>query len=140
MKTYKEFLAEKEASNRMWYTFVLDEYAVHILFDSEEIQNITEAKYKGTPLGGSYAAQLHQAHSSVGQEHLHVYCKNNQLFSLNVDGTAHDKSHGVRIPNKVASAIAKQFPSFKIPKDNLIESAPIAAQLLFNMEQIKETL
>ena len=140
MKTFKEFLAERESTKRMWYTFEVDEYVVHIWLGSEELQEINEAKHKGTPLGGSYSAQLHQAHSSAGQQHLHVYCKNNQLFSLNKDGTAHDQSHGVRIPNKVASAIEKQFPVFNLPNDNLIESAPTAVQLLFKVEQINEAL
>lgn len=140
MKTFKESLAERETPKRLWYTFEAYEYVIHIWFDSEELQEINEAKYKGTPLGSSYSAQLHQAHSSVGQTHLHVYCKNNQLFSLNRDGTAHDRSHGIRIPNKVASAIEKQFPTFKLPKDNLIESAPKAVQMLFKMEQINEAL
>lgn len=124
----------------MWYIFESDGYVVHIWFDSEELQEINEAKYKGTPLSGSYSAQSHQAHSSVGQKHLHVYCKNNQLFSLNKDGSAHDQSHGVRIPNKVASAIEKQFPAFSLPKNNIIESAPKAVQELYKMELINEAL
>lgn len=140
MKSFKEFLAERDTSKRVWYSFESEQYVIHIWIDPEELQEINEAKYKGTPLGGSYSVQLHQAHSSVGQKHLHVYSKNNQLFSLNKDGSAHDQSHGVRIPNKVASAIQKQFPAFALPKDNIIESAPEAVQVLFKMELINEVL
>ena len=124
----------------MWYTFESDGYVVHIWLDSKELQGINEAKHKGNPLGGSYSAQLHQAHSSVGQKHLHVYSKNNQLFSLNKDGSAHDQSHGARIPNKVASAIKTQFSAFTLPKNNIIESAPEAVQVLFNLELINEAI
>lgn len=38
-------------------------------------------------------------------EHLHVFKKSNEFFSVNFDGSAHDHSHGTGIPNKVADAI-----------------------------------
>jgi hypothetical protein len=140
MKSFKEFLAEKEAEKRMWYTFESEGYVVHIWFDSEELHEINEAKYKGTPIGGQYSAQLHQAHSTVGQQHLHVYAKNNQLFSLNKDGSAHDRSHTAVIPNKVAKAIKNHFPSFELSSKNIIEYAPQAVQLLFKLEIINEAM
>ena len=88
----------------------------------------------GFPLGGQYSAQLHNAHSEVGQKHLHVYAKNNQIFSMNIDGTAHDKSHRTRIPNKVANAINKYFPDFTLPPDNFIESASEEIKKLFSKD------
>ena len=136
MKSIRELLAKKETSRRTWFSFELGEYVVHIWFNSDEMQEINEAKYKGSPLGGQYSAQLHQPHSSVGQKHLHVYAKNNQLFSLNKDGSAHDKSHGAVIPNKVVKAIKNHFPSFIIPDNNIIESASKATQLLYKIETI----
>jgi hypothetical protein len=74
--------------------------------------------------------------SGTGQEHLHIYCRNNQIFALNKDGTAHDKSHGVTIPNKVAKALKTIFPNFNIPDNNLIESAPRTVDLLFRIDEI----
>jgi len=123
LKSFKEFKAYSEPKNQ-WFSFDIDEYTVHVLFDSQEQNQLTEAKHKGTPLGGQYSAQLHNPHSSTGQKHLPVYAKNNQLFSLNKDGSAHDQSHKNRIPNKVAKSILAKFPDFKLPKDNFIESAP----------------
>ena len=76
MKSFKEFLAEREVSKRMWYSFTADEYVVHIWLDSDELREINEAKYKGSPLGGSYSAQLHQAHSPVGQKETRGQPKN----------------------------------------------------------------
>lgn len=124
MKTFKQFMNEQNAAEFEWFSFSVDKYVVHILFLPSESGVLEEAKHCGTPLGGQYSAQLHKAHTSDGQCHLHVYAKNNQLFALNVDGSAHDQSHGARIPNKVASAITRQFPQFTLPNDNLIESAP----------------
>lgn len=126
--SFKEFLTESEPKYQ-WFSFEVEDYSVHVLFDAQESNILTEAKHKGSPLGGQYSAQLHSAHSSTGQQHLHVYAKNNQLFSLNKDGTAHDQSHKTQIPNKVAKAITNKFPDFSLPKDNFIESAPFHVQM-----------
>jgi hypothetical protein len=85
---------------------------------------LTEARYRGIPLGGQYSAQLHKSHGAAGQKHIHVYAKNNELFALNKDGSAHDASHQIRIPNKVAKAIQSTFPAITLPPGNFIESAP----------------
>jgi len=54
---------------------------------------------------------------------------------MNMDGSAHDQSHGNRIPNKVAKAISQKFPNFTLPQDNLIENAPESVERLF-IEQV----
>ena len=56
------------------------------------------------------------------KDHLHVYQKGNELFAINKDGTAHDNSHKVRIPNKIADLIRANYPDFNLPTDNIIES------------------
>lgn len=104
---------------------------MHLLRDAAVpgVYVFDEAQHKGHPLGGKYSAQLHPPHGGQGQQHIHVYARNNQLFALNIDGTAHDKSHGVQIPNKVAAAIRQHFPSFTIPANNLIEYANDDAEI-----------
>jgi len=105
--------------------FTIDEYTVHLVFLSDEMpMPLTEAQHRGFPLGGKYSAQLHKAHIPQGQDHLHIYSKKNQLFALNIDGTAHDSSHGTQIPNKVADALRQHYPEFVLPPDNFIESGP----------------
>lgn len=91
---------------------------------SPEEKLLREAKLKGEPLIGTYSTQYHSAHIKDGQDHLHVYCKQHQLFAMNRDGSAHDRSHQTQIPNKVADAIRTKFPDFKLPPGNFIESAP----------------
>ncbi len=103
---------------------------------SPEERVLREAQLKGEPLTGTYSTQYHSAHIKDGQDHLHVYCKQNQLFAMNRDGSAHDRSHQTQIPNKVADAIRTKFPDFTLPPSNFIESAPPEieskyAQLLF---------
>lgn len=134
-KSFRQFKKELMASNYEWFSFEVEDYHVHILFEPAKSGVLEEAKQRGLPLGGKYSAQLHKAHSSAGKEHLHVYEKNNQLFAMNDDGTAHDDSHKTPIPNRVADAITQKFPHFTLPKDNFIESAPEEIMCLFR-EQI----
>lgn len=64
----------------------------------------------------------HAAHVEVGQPHIHVYNGPNEIFALNKDGTAHDRSHGVEIPNKVYKALQTRLPYWNLPPNRLIES------------------
>lgn len=121
----------KEFSDYEWFSFMLENFVVHILFSKSESGPLLEGKSKYVELGGVYSAQLHKAHTSVGQTHIHVFAKNNKLFALNQDGSAHDRSHGTQIPSKVAQAIARMFPDFTLPKDNFIESAPAEVERAF---------
>src|SRR6266568_2902638 len=108
------------------FAFQAGEHVVHLYCsDLDSKVFLLEAQHRGTPLGGAYSAQYHRARTNPGQNHIHVYCKNNELFALNADGTAHDQSHGVQIPNKVAKAIAQKFPNIHLPPENLIECASI---------------
>ena len=111
------------------FCFSVDETTVHLVFPSDEIpMTLMEAKHRGDPLIGKYSAKLHKAHIPQGQDHLHVYAKNNELFALNIDGSAHDRSHGNNIPNRVADAIVKKYSEFTLSPGNIIESAPADIQ------------
>ena len=136
---FKRFLEEKENEDYEWYSVQVEEYIVHVWYKRTGHNLITEAKHKGLPLGGQYSAQLHKPPFTVGQQHIHVYANNNQLFALNKDGSAHDQSRGIRIPNKVAKAISNEFPDFILPSANIIESAPMAIQLLYDLQIANES-
>jgi len=121
----------------------IDDYIVHLYYDEDDPKNeqINESRDRGTPLGGQYSGQLHKAHTDANQDHLHIYQRNKRLFALNIDGTAHDKSHGYRIPNKVAKGIQKHFPDFQLPPNNLIESydvLPIAVKILLKISSMEK--
>lgn len=66
--------------------------------------------------------------------HVHIYNKGNELFAMNIDGTAHDGFHKVSIPKEVADFLRKK--GFTIPKGNLIEMVIVPSldgrQLLFD--------
>ncbi len=48
----------------------------------------------------------------VSKDPVHMFVKQNQLGAINMDGSAHDQSHGVRIQNRLADAIRAEFPEF----------------------------
>lgn len=111
------------------YCLELAGVTVHFLFEERSTtQMFFEARHRGKPLGGQYSAQFHKAHIPSTQDHLHLYVKQNQLAALNRDGTAHDRSHGVQLPNRLVAAIQAEFPDFVIPANGLIESAPQEVQ------------
>ena len=120
-------------------TIMVEEYIVHIYYNPGSSERLDEAKHKGISLGGKYSAQLHGAHTTPGQEHIHIYARENKIFALNKDGTAHNNSHGVRIPNKVASGIEKEFPDFTIPPNKFIESANQVVQVLFRFQLLEDS-
>jgi hypothetical protein len=105
----------------------IDEYTIHVYFDANnESENISilEAKHKGQPIGGKYSAIEHSPHTPLGQKHLHFYARGNSLAAINLDGTAHDRSHGYEMPNRVIKGVEKYFPHFTIPTNGIIESTP----------------
>ena len=94
--------------------------------DSNSAPNVVlqEARRRGIPLGCRYSAQIHGAHTPDGRKHIHVYDKTNQIFAMNIDGTARDQSHQTQIPNQVAKAMQNLFPEFTIPPNRFVESMP----------------
>ncbi len=134
MAGFREFFEATDPSGHCWYTFQVDEYVVHVLLDVRTLDAncLDEAEHRGRPLGGQYSAQLHSPHTPppVGQFHLHVYARNNQIFALNMDGSAHDRSHGTTMPRKVADAIKNLFPDFTVPPNNFIEAADRDAEIV----------
>jgi len=100
------------------YGFVLhSESAVDIFTIQTEM---TRLGAKEVDLGNGYSAYKHPPHVPGCQYHLHVYFKQNQLFSLNQDGTAHDQSHGTQIPGKVMDALQQKFPAWTLPANGRI--------------------
>ncbi|HEV3098170.1 MAG TPA: hypothetical protein VGY75_00495 [Candidatus Udaeobacter sp.] len=100
---------------------------------------LDEARRRGEPLYGPYSVQDHEAHAQPGEDHLHVYWKNNQLFALNKGtGTAHDQSHGIKIPNKLAKALQQKFPDLKLPPNNFIESASTTDEIAVTLAEAGE--
>lgn len=86
-------------------------------------QRIDEAKQRGQPLTGVYTYRKDKP-PPKGQYHLHIFEKNNELFAINWNGTAHDKNHNKVIPLTVYDALREKFPTLVLPDRNsrVIES------------------
>src|SRR5262245_42255980 len=94
----------------------VDEYRVYVYGRDDEVKKwLEEARHRGVPLIGPYSYRKDPPHSSTGQYHVHVYKRQNELFALNFDGTAHDQSHGRPIPGRVAAALRLALPELMIP-------------------------
>jgi hypothetical protein len=119
MKRYKSLFEDsKEILPKLYeIVFRIEEYTIHLYFESENDelkQYFSEAKTRGSiSFDSVYSANKHGSHTTKGQDHLHIYAKNNEIAAVNIDGTGHDGHHGFKLPNKVYDGIIKNFPKFK---------------------------
>lgn len=86
--------------------------------------NLIEAKVLFDPMPGvkhySYRIDKQQGDGGPGrQRHIHVYKNGEEEFAMNVDATAHDGYHQVKIPDEIVPFL--QSKGFQIPTDNIIE-------------------
>jgi hypothetical protein len=69
---------------------------------------------------GKYRVRKDKPHSDKGEYHIHVYEGANEILAVNKSGTAHDQSHGKRIPNRVYDYLKEKYPTWKWPMDQII--------------------
>lgn len=111
-------------------------FIIHELQESRE-ELLLEAKHKGSKLVGQYSVTKHQPHNPTGEYHLHVYKKENEIFSINKSGRGHDGYSGTRIPNDVYNALCAKYPDWKFPQSQIIES--IDSKIILD-QQMRYTL
>jgi len=127
----KEIMSDKDRAK--WNTPIYhfdsgDELAAstaRTLLDLNEGQNPID-------LGKGRSILYHAAHVKPGQSHLHFRVKGANVAALNMDGTAHDQSHGIKLQKWALDGMEKHFPNFKRPTDGLIEQfmTPSARRML----------
>ena len=105
----------------------VDEAIVHVYLTPPTSSQLL-VEFKQT-LTGAYFYDKHQPHAPTGQYHLHVYLKNNEIFAINWDGTAHDQSHQKKIPGKVFTALKARFPKLVLPANRIIECVTLDPSL-----------
>jgi hypothetical protein len=104
------------------------DFIIQIYFENSSInltedivELLNEAKYKGKPIGGTYSAIEHKPKVPPNaQPHYHFYDRNNHLYAINKDGTAHDASHGCKLNNTISKFL--NTVGYTVPANNLIES------------------
>lgn len=123
VKTLKEYLAEVEGTSGR-----LNEVKIFYHFDSKDViarfilASMLKEDRKYVDLGKGREIFFHTAHITAGQDHLHFYQKSSKLYALNRDGSAHDKSHGIKMARWAREGVKDHYPDFTLPKDGLIEA------------------
>jgi len=88
-----------------------------------EVQELNESKNKGRNLVGTYTYDIHKPHNPTGEYHIHLRDNGNEILSMNkVSGTAHDRYHGERIPNKAFKKLKDKLPNWNWPNNQILES------------------
>lgn len=72
-------------------------------------------------LGKGRRILFHIAHVPTGEDHLHFRVKGKNIAAINKSGTAHDKSHGVKLQRWALDGMEQHYPGFKRPVDGVIE-------------------
>lgn len=124
MGAYEDFFRAFKAYN---------DYEVHLLSLDDEVvalwaregtddaARLSEAKRGRTEIGGPYTARLDRPVPPETRADLHVFVKNRELFAMYSDGTRKHGKAGLRIPNRIAAGIRRNFPDFVIPDDQILE-------------------
>ena len=94
-------------------------------FSEMPLINLLEQKRSLIPVPGTkYMARIDPPRgipSPGNLKHVHLYNRGQELFAMNVDGSAHDGYHKYVIPNNPKLMDFLRQKGFIIPKDNLIE-------------------
>lgn len=109
---------------------VLTDYYLESIIISEDVYNeidngrfIVEAKSTSGVISGSkYSYRIDRPFGEQkpgNLKHIHILVKGKDLFAMNVDGTAHDGCHKVKIPEDVIDFMTNK--GFKVPSDGIIE-------------------
>ncbi|KQI72390.1 hypothetical protein AN191_09805 [Loktanella sp. 5RATIMAR09] len=123
LKTLKDYISEVEARKNderpetvVFYHFDETDRTAEVVIRLL----LNEAKPR-VDLGKGRAIIHHKAHIPNNQDHLHFEVKGTRFAAINKDGTAHDRSHGIKLQRWAVDGASKHYPDFRVPKDGLIE-------------------
>ncbi len=125
------------------YVIPTDDTIVHLYCTEDELPEslleatkeserlLIEARGNWKNISGPYRYRIDGPHdATTGHRHIHVYKKNNELFSLNWDGTGHDNSQGTEIPKKVYDYLSSKHQDLQLPDNRIIESISLGRPIL----------
>lgn len=93
--------------------------------------------YQGIP-GSKMKVRFDKVNNSTKtQHHAHVFAQNGkqQLFAVNRDGSAHDRSHQVKLPSKIADLLRDN--GYDIPIGNYIETMDLVDRSYYYQIKLK---
>jgi hypothetical protein len=127
---FKNFLEKNNAGTSYIELTVFDDNVLISIY--VERQSLDEGKVYNLGKGDTVRYDSGNMNTKT-QDHLHFYHNGSQLYAINRDGTAHDKSHGYKISNRHAEIVSNKF-GFSLPKNNIIESCPLAIETILLCE------
>lgn len=108
---------EQGADHYVYYHYSSDDALAEFI-----VTNLLREAKEYVDLGKGRSLMFHKAHDGQGQDHVHFCVKKAKVYAINQDGTAHDRSHGVKMQRWALDGLEKNYPEFKRPKDGLIEA------------------
>ena len=136
-KEYVKKLIEDNINNVNWNKIVIvydNSIAQSVLSKTEKLL-LEYQKYKNIPKTNfKYRFDAGNTNTKT-KDHIVIFAnKNQELYAINRDGTGHDGSKGIKVPNK----ILKFLPTigFKPPKDGIIEWKTIGKDIDYNAIKI----
>jgi len=129
LESFFTYLKREKAKEYSWFKIEGDDFEVYFIVKNTGgiAQSLLESQ--AINVGGSMKLNKHSAHTPKDQIHLHAEDRHGELFAMNVDGSAHHHSQGIRIPNKIADAIRQHLPNFTLPPGGIIEHLDLNHEL-----------
>lgn len=98
-------------------------YKIHIHTEDDFLVETNSVLLEHTNIfRKGYSIREDPPHTSKSLRHVHIMKKRNQFAALNLDGTAHDGYHNVRLPNYICQVLTQFYPDFKVPENGIIEA------------------
>lgn len=118
IKGFRDYISEAKESNfTVFYHFDASDRVAEVV-----VRLLLNEAKPYVNLGKGRAILHHKAHIPDTQDHLHFRVKGTNIAAINKDGSAHDKSHGVKLQKWATNGAKMHYPDFHIPDDRLIES------------------
>jgi hypothetical protein len=128
----REIIEGKSNDRKIYHVF--HHFLAEDLIASRFVRQYLEESGKRRDFGQGRSVVFHRAHIPDGQDHLHFFLRQQELYALNRDGTAHDTSHGAQLHRWAMDAIKQNYDGFRIPPKGLIESSLLKVDAGFLLE------
>ncbi|MBZ9703247.1 MULTISPECIES: hypothetical protein [unclassified Mesorhizobium] len=123
MKSFKQFLRDANGlEGEMKEVDVFYHFATDDQVAKDTILKLLTEAIPFVDLGKGRSIVHHKAHVPNTEDHLHFVVNGNKFAAVNKSGTAHDRSHGIKLQNWALKGAAKHYPDFTMPKNGLIET------------------
>ncbi|MCM3154481.1 hypothetical protein M3611_20950 [Priestia megaterium] len=87
--------------------------------------------------GTNFQARFDQPHTTKGQKHVHILRKGQELYSINMDGTAHHKINRLKEVQKDVANYLREEKGYKINANNILNMMNIDNNKSYRCETLR---